>query len=194
MLVVLALAIMVLAGLVFALLLQDNPTLSTVLAAITAVGIPVLMYVQRRGKLTEEYANIKRLTLSPAGLRRVDATTQVEIPWTGIKGLVVTNDMVLGGVKVPVGLPVAVLARAATSAAAKSKSMAICGSGVINPTPGASKRTLKVLDRQAGSQLSDGQTRNTDNGIIFPAEFEQGWKTGTIGAWLRHYRPDLPLD
>lgn len=28
---------------------------------------------------------------------------------------------------------------------------------------------------------------------IFPSHFEPGWSTGRIGAWIRHYRPDLPL-
>jgi len=51
----------------------------------------------------------------------------------------------------------------------------------VRPTPGASKRTLKVLDRQAGSRLQDGRTRNTDKAIIFLAEFEQVWKPPDFG-------------
>ena len=193
-LVLFGICVLILAGLVFSLLLQSNLELATVLAVIVAVATPVVMYARRRRRLVHEYTHQKRLTLSPKGLRRVDATTDLELPWSGVRGIIATGDLVVGGVNVPIAGPVGGLAQAAASSARSGKAEAICGAGVMGPVPGASKRSMKVLDLSSGSRLQYGESSHAPMGIIFPAEFEVNWRHGTIGSWLRHYRPDIRLD
>lgn len=193
-LILFGVCVLILAGIVFSLLMQSNLELATVLAVVAAVTIPAMMYIRRRGRLRHEYTHQKRLILAPAGLRRVDATTDLQMPWSGVQGITVTDNVVMNGVHIPIAGPVRGQVQEGRFLGSHRHAEAICGGAVIAPADGASKSSVKILDLRTGSRLAEGELASTRSGIIFPSEFEQDWRRGTIGTWLRHYRPDLRLD
>ena len=79
------------------------------------------------------------------------------------------------------------------SSEAASRQYASAASGCAAKNRRSSRKRLKVHDRLSGSNLRRGEPHTSPNCLIFPAEFEQNWQRGTVGAWLRHYRPDLQI-
>lgn len=193
-LAMMAVGVLVLSLLIFGLLMPHSPGLYYSLSVFAAVAIPAVMYRQKRRQLTTEYRQHKRLTLSPAGLRRIDGVTVVDIPWQGITRLQSEAVSVAAKPKVPIVLPVAGIANAAKAVAHSAKALGVLGDGTVAPAPGATQRALKMHDELNGSQLAAGAVRHTPNALIFPSEFEREWIDGVIGSWLRHYRPDIQLE
>ena len=91
--------------------------------------------------------------------------------------------------------PAGMVANAGIAASQRKIAVGIVGHAVITPLPDARRAELRAHDRLNGglSNLAGGQPFSSDSGLVFPAEFEENWSQGTIGAWLRHYRPDLGL-
>lgn len=193
MLIVMAVAVLVLALVVLGLAFPRSPGLYYPLSVAIAFAVPAAMYLQKRKQLANEYGRHKRLILSPAGMRRTDANTIVDIPWSGIDRFQQENVSVAARSRVVI-LPVSGLVTAAKNMAHSTKALGIMGQGTVQATPTASGRVLRMHDDLNGSQLAKGQVRPTPNALIFPSEFENEWVRGTIGAWIRHYRPDIRLD
>lgn len=193
-LAMMAVGVLVLSLLIFGLLMPHSPALYYSLSVLAALAIPAAMYRQKRRQLTTEYRQHKRLTLTPAGLRRIDGVTVVDIPWQGITRLQSEAVSVAAKPKGPIVLPVAGIANAAKAIAHSAKALGILGDGTVAPAPGATQRALKMHDELNGSQLAAGAVRRTPNALIFPSEFEREWVDGVIGSWLRHYRPDIQLE
>ena len=193
-LVMMAVGVLVLSLLVLGLLMPRSPAVYYPVSVLAAVVIPALMYRQKHRQLTTEYRLHKRLTLSPAGMRRVDGATMVDIPWQGITRIQSEAVSFAAKSKGPIVLPVAGIANAAKAVAHSAKALGILGDGTVAPASGASPRVLKMHDERNGSQLAAGKTYRTPNALIFPSEFELDWIDGIIGSWLRHYRPDIQLD
>lgn len=192
-LVIMAAAVLVLALLVFGLIFPGSPGVYYPLSVGLAIAVPAAMYLQKRKQLSNDYGLHKRLILSPAGMRRADANTIVDIPWSGIDRFQQENVSVAGRTRVVV-LPISGIVGAAKNIAHSAKALGILGQGTVQAATTASEKTLRMHDDLNGSQLSKGQVRHTPNALIFPSEFENDWMRGTIGAWIRNYRPDIPLD
>ncbi|MFL0243589.1 hypothetical protein [Mycobacterium sp. SMC-17] len=193
-LAMMAVGVLLLSLLILGLLMPHSPAVYYPVSVLAAVAIPALMYRQKRRQLTTEYRRHKRLTLSPAGLRRADGTTIVDIPWQGINRIQHEPVSFAAKAKGPIVLPVTGIANAAKAIAHSVTALGILGDGTVAPAPGASPRVLKMHDDRNGSRLVAGEVARTANALIFPSEFEHDWIDGTIGAWLRHYRPDITLD
>ena len=193
-LVLFAVGVLILALLVFGLMIPRLPELYYPLSVLTAVGLPALMYLHKRKQLADEYAQRKNLVLSPSGLCRSDGATIVDIPWNGIERLECQAVSFGARTKGPTILPVTSIANAAGRAAHSAKAVGILGAGTVRPAPGASERILRMHDERNGSRLQFGEARSTLNALIFPSEFEYDWVNGTIGTWIRHYRPDISLE
>ncbi|SUA31502.1 Uncharacterised protein [Mycolicibacterium fortuitum] len=193
MLIVMAAAVLVLALLVLGLMFPRSPGLYYPLSVAIAIAVPAAMYLQKRKQLANDYGRHKRLILSPAGMRRTDANTIVDIPWSGIDRFQQENVSVAARSRTVI-LPVSGIVNAAKSMAHSTKALGIMGQGTVQAAPTASGRVLRMHDDLNGSELAKGQVRPTPNALIFPSEFENDWARGTIGAWIRHYRPDIPLD
>ncbi|WP_396912348.1 hypothetical protein [Mycolicibacterium sp.] len=193
-LLLLAAGVLVLSLLILGLVFPRLPGLYYPLSVLIAVVVPTLMYLQKRKQLAVEYEQRKRLILSPVGLCRVDSATVVEIPWSGIDRLQPESVSFAARSKGPIILPVTAIANAAKDAAHSVKELGILGAGTVRPAVGASDRVLRMHDERNGSRLQAGELRHTPNALIFPAEFERDWVDGTIGGWVRHYRPDIPLE
>jgi len=193
-LAMMAVGVLVLFLLVLGLLMPHSPGVYYPVSVVAAVAIPALMYRQKRRQLNAEYRLRKRLTLSPAGMRRVDGATVVELPWQGITRLQSEAVSFAAKSKGPIVVPVAGIANAAKAVAHSVRALGILGDGTVAPAAGASPRVLKMHDGVNGSQLAAGKAYRTPNALIFPSEFERDWIDGVIGSWLRHYRPDIQLD
>lgn len=193
-LVMMAVGVLVLSLLILGLLMPHSPGVYYPVSVLAAVAIPALLYQQKRRQLTAEYRLRKRLTLSPAGMHRIDGATVVELPWQGITRLQSEAVSFAAKSKGPIIVPVAGIANAAKAVAHSAKALGILGDGTVAPAPGASARVLKMHDGVNGSRLADGKAHRTPNALIFPSEFERDWIDGVIGSWLRHYRPDIELD
>jgi hypothetical protein len=192
-LVVMSAAVLVLALLILGLLIPRLPGLYYPVSVAIAVAVPTLMYVRKRRQLTDEYGLHKTLTLSPKGIRRTDATTIVEIPWSGFSRMQAVNVSFAGKSKMLIVFPVTGVVNATRNAAHSVTALGILGSGTVAPVPGAPERMLRLHDERNGSRLRFGEVHLTPDALIFPSEFEHDWVHGTIGGWLRHCRPDLQL-
>jgi len=191
-LILIAIGVLILSLIVFGLIFADLPALYYPLSVATAVAVPAGLYLQKRRQLAADYRQHKRLVLSPTGMRRIDANTVVDLPWSAIDRFQQQNVTVAGRPKVVI-LPISGIVNAAASMAHSATALGIMGAGTVQPAPTAAPRALRMHDRLNGSRLASGQTHRTPNALIFPSEFETNWATGTIGTWLRHYRPDIPL-
>lgn len=193
-LLMMAAGVLILALLVLGLLMPHSPGVYYPLSVLAAVAVPALLYRQKRRQLTTEYRQHKRLTLSPAGLRRVDGATVVDIPWEGINRIQPEAVSFAVQAKGPIVLPVTGIANAAKAIAHSAKALGILGDGTVAPAQGAPPRVLQMHNERGGAQLAVGKITHTPNALIFPSEFERNWIDGVIGSWLQHYRPDIRLD
>ena len=160
---------------------------------VIAVAIPVASYLAKRNQLRRHYGQLQRLILHPGGLRRFDPYVVIDIPWTGISGLSWRNSALPSPSRVHTASALAGAANAAIEKSQTVMAAGIRGDGTIAPLPGASRRMLKIQDRLFGSEMARGYPHSGPDCVIFPAEFEKDWAAGVVGAWLRHYRPDLDL-
>lgn len=160
---------------------------------LVAVGAAVASYQAKRHQLRRHYGQLQRLILHPGGLRRFDPYVVIDIPWTGISGLTWRNSALPSPSRVHTASALAGAANAAIDRSQTVMAAGILGDGTIAPLPGASRRMPQIQDRLYGSEMVRGYPHSGPNCVIFPAEFEKDWATGVVGAWLRHYRPDLEL-
>jgi hypothetical protein len=195
-LLVQAFAIFLLAALPLGLMFPHQGAISLVGGVAVAAAFCVPKYFRKRDELRRTYGAVQRLILHPGGLRKYDETIVIEMPWTQIDRFEYRNSS-LPPTRRPVisGNPMVPAASAALRGAHTVMGWGIVGRGTVTPVPGASPAKLKVHDQLngPGSNLRDGQPVSSPNCLIFPAEFEPHWTGGVIGAWLRHYRPDLAL-
>lgn len=160
--------------------------------AVSAASV-AWVYTRKRDRLRNTYGHLQKLILHPGGLRRFDASVVIDIPWTGITRFEWRNSSLPPGARVRTVSMMAGAANAASDSAHTRMGWGIVGQGTVTPLPGASKRLLQLQDSLYHSQLAQGFPHPSPNCLIFPAEFETDWTSGTVGSWLRHYRPDLAL-
>ncbi|CAM3185032.1 hypothetical protein RHDE110596_21390 [Prescottella defluvii] len=191
-LVMLGAAVGVLTQVVFGLMYPRSPAAYWTPTIIVGVAVPAAMYAWKRRQLTNDYAS-KRLVLSPSGLTRSDRTTITEIPLHGIDRVRSAPTLVVRKASSWASPQSRAVAGAGLASARSAEALAITGRGVVYPVPGASQVVLATHDQSLGSRLQDGQPYSTPTATIIPSEFEDDWRHGTIGAWMRQYRPDVPL-
>lgn len=191
--VIFGFAIAILVALVLGLAFPTVGAISAIGAIIAWVASAMLMYTMKKAQLARIYGQQQRLTLTPLGMRKVDGTVVIDMPWGGISRIEVRNSALPGGHGVAGGGLAGGLANGAIATANTNIAAGIVGQATLTPMPGASRKMLQAHDRSSGANLRKGQPHQTPNGLIFPAEFEADWTTGTVGAWLRRYRPDLQL-
>jgi hypothetical protein len=194
-LAVLAFAIWLLTALPLGLMFPHTGAISLIGGIVAAAAVCTVVYVRKRADLRHTYGQLQRLVVHPAGLRRFDDSIVIDMPWTAIRGFQYRNSGLppARNAIMSAGNPMAPAAAAALRRAHTVMAWGIVGHGTVAPLPGASKRTLKVHDRLGNSNLRGGQPHSSPNCLVFPEEFEENWSTGVVGAWLRHYRPDLSL-
>lgn len=158
-----------------------------------AAGVVVASYQAKRHQLRRHYGQLQRLILHPGGLRRFDPYVVIDIPWSGIRGLTWRNSALPSPSRVHRTGALAGAANAAIEHSQTVMAAGILGDGTIAPLPGVSRRMLQIQDRLYGSEMARGYPHSGPQCLIFPAEFEKDWATGVVGAWLRHYRPDVDL-
>lgn len=193
-LVVQAFAIWLLVALLIGVMFPEVAAVSLVGGIIVAASVCIPRYLSKRDELRHTYGRLQRLVLHPGGLHKVDGTLAVDMAWSSLQGFRHRNSA-LPSARNPVlaGNPMAPAAAAASRQAYTVMGWGIVGPGTLTPLAGASRKRLKVHDRLSGSNLRRGEPHTSPNCLIFPAEFEQNWQRGTVGAWLRHYRPDLQI-
>lgn len=157
-----------------------------VAVGVTAVVLAIF-YVRKRSTLRKRFSQ-QMLHLSPAGLVKIDDCMKAEIAWRDIREVRQQNSAInTGGGISPVGGAIS----GAANAAKQDVSLAIIGQGRVSPVPGAPRSLLRAHDKQTGTRLSRGESTILTQAVIFPTEYEVNWPQGVVGAWLRHYRPDL---
>lgn len=193
MLVVLAVVIWLVVAVAVGMMVPDVAAVSAGTATVVAATIVIGSYVYKRNRLRRVYGQMQRLIVHPGGLRRFDPWVVIDIPWTGIARVEWRNSSLPPAGRARIMIPAAAVAVAATRQAHTVMAFGIVGQGSIAPLPGASRRMLQFQDQLYGSDLDGGHPHHSRNCLIFPGEFEKHWTTGVVGAWLRHYRPDLAL-
>lgn len=190
----------VFAGLVVAvivgLMVPDVAAVSMIAGVIGGAVVASTMYLRIRNRLTRTYSDLQRLRLTPRGMQRADGTIVTDMPWATITRIEVRNSSLPGRNASVVRSGVAgAAANGAIDAAHTKVAAGIVGRATVSPLPGANRAQLKVHDRVSGGQsdLRGGRPHVAEQGLIFPGEFEDDWMHGTVGAWLRHYRPDVQL-
>lgn len=180
---------MVIVGIIF-----QKGGIGVALAGGVVIGALVTAFalIRTRSRLERTYGEQQRLLLSPQGMRKVDGTVAIEMPWSGIKRIEERDSALQTGTVSHAGLA-GVVTNAVIASAQQLKAAGIVGSAFISPLPGASRAQLRAQDRNGGSRLAAGQAHQSEQALIFPGEFEENWAGGVVGAWLRHYRPDMPL-
>ncbi|WP_237074090.1 serine/threonine-protein kinase [Mycobacteroides abscessus] len=168
------------------------PEVANIVSVLALVGVPGVMYVVLRARLSRELREVKRLALTPEGLERTDATTVVSVRWSDIAGFKQAANRISTGPKFVIApVPVMGMLLAAGSVSTGHRDTAITGPGVIKPGPRASRAALVKLDRILRTSLASGQAAATSSALIFPGEFEQNWADGIVGQWIQRFRPDL---
>lgn len=192
-LVIMAFAIWLLAALVLGLMFPSQGALGFVGAVVIAVGATGAFYVRKREQLRRTYRDLQRLVLHPGGLRRTDGTVVIDMPWRGIIRFEYRNSALPPAQRTFISPtnPGRVPAAMALKTAHTVMDWGVVGEGTVAPLPGANAAQLRVHDGLGGSDLVGGRAHRSPQCLIFPGEFEADWQRGTVGAWLRHYRPDL---
>lgn len=174
-----------------------NPPAPVAFGGAVVVGAIVagFAYLRTWSRLRRVYGEQQRLLLTPQGLRRTDGTLLIDMPWASILRLEERNSALSTRKAGVIAGPAGMVANAGIAASQRKIAVGIVGHAVITPLPDARRAELRAHDRLNGglSNLAGGQPFSSDSGLVFPAEFEENWSQGTIGAWLRHYRPDLGL-
>ncbi|OKH72770.1 hypothetical protein EB73_08475 [Mycobacterium sp. SWH-M3] len=193
-LLVQAFAIWLLVALALGLMFPHVAAVSLVGGIIVAAAVCVPRYFRKRDELRRTYGQLQRLILHPGGLRKSDDSVVIDMPWAQITRFEYRNSA-LPPMRNPTlaGNAMRPAASAALRHAHTVMGWGIVGYGLVTPLPGASARKLKFLDELGRSNLLNGQPHQSPDCLIFPAEFEPNWPSGVVGAWLRHYRPDLVL-
>lgn len=194
-LVIMAFAIWLLAALALGLMFPRQGLLGFLGAVVIACGATAAFYVRKRTQLRRTYREQQHLVLHPGGLRRTDGTVLIDMPWQGIARFEYRNSALPPAERTfisPTNPGRAPTAMALTKAHTLM-GWGIVGRGTVSPLPTAIDAQLRVHDRLGGSNLVGGRSHESPQCLIFPAEFEQDWTHGTVGAWLRYYRPDLAL-
>ncbi|EGD55905.1 hypothetical protein [Gordonia neofelifaecis] len=174
----------------------DAPAVGIVCGLVAGAAASGAMYARMKSRLTRTYGQLQRLLLTPRGLQRTDGTVVNDMPWATMTRIEVRNSALPGRRANVLRSGVAGAGANVAIGAAHTKIAAgIVGRSTLTPLPGANRTQLKVHDQTAGgrSNLSGGQPFVAEQGLIFPGEFETDWTRGVVGAWLRHYRPDLQL-
>ena len=175
---------------VIAGMMIPNPFVYFTIGAVIGGVITLAVRSNTKARLDRTYRDMQRLQLSPAGLRRTDGNIATEMAWSQIERLQVMNSA-LQSAGVRGGGVAAGLANGAISASQTRVAAGIVGCARLTPLPGASRKQLQAQDRLSGRNLARGEAHIAPQGLIFPSEFEADWMSGTVGAWLRHYRPDI---
>jgi hypothetical protein len=177
-----------------------NPAIYVTGSVLAGVGATVIVYRIRRNRIAAEN-RAKRLVLSRTGLRRVDATTVIDMPWQSIQSLQNVSYFVRKRSSPSTPIAACAIATAGTgiyAAAGVAGAIAyaptvlvIVGQASITPAPGARPKDLRAYDKLTGRALSQGRGHTADDARIYPSDYEANWDHGTIGQWLLHFRPGL---
>lgn len=172
-----------------AMLVIGIATMNGYLGYIGAVPVATLVcvwaWISKRNELRKRFTE-QTLQLSPRGLVRADDQMRVEMAWSDIVELRDLDSAVNSQGFGVVGSGMA----AVSNASRRNVTLSIVGAGTVSAVPGVSRMFLRAHDSQTGTNLSKGPVRS-NQAVIFPAEYEQEWIAGVVGAWVRHYRPDL---
>jgi len=163
----------------------QNPVVSYLGAPVVAVALTAFILRRKRAVLRRRFAE-QTLELSPSGLVRADDCAYVEMAWSGLVRVAQQDSAIPLAGLTPGGRAYA----GALNAARADVSLALVGNATVTPAPGAPRGLLMAMDRATGSRLARGQ-QHVGLSYIFPAEYEENWTDGVIGAWVRHYRPDV---
>ncbi|MEZ5211152.1 hypothetical protein [Gordonia sp. (in: high G+C Gram-positive bacteria)] len=176
------------------LMAPNTPAIWLTAAIVVGLATGGLMYGRIHARLARTYGDRQRLTVSPYGLIRTDGTIRTDMPWAGMNRIEVRNSALPGRrANVRQAGAAGVGANAVLDVARTKIAAGIVGRATISPLPGANRAQLKVHDRLSGgrSNLRGGGSHLAEQGLIFPGEFEENWAQGVVGAYLRHYRPDI---
>lgn len=176
-------------AIVLGLALDAGGVVAYTCGAIVGAIVVALMYTSMKKRLERTYGELQRLQLSPQGIRRTDGTITTEMPWENINRLQVTNYALqtarTSGAGVAGGLT-----NAPIDVGQNRVSHGIVGRSTLYPLPGAVRMQLRQHDINAGSRnLRRGKPVEAEEALIFPAEFENNWEQGLVGAWLRPLPP-----
>jgi len=169
------------------------PVVSYSCGVVVGALVVTAMSFSMKKRLTVTYGTRQRLWLSPQGLHRTDGTVATWMPWSGVQGFVTMNSAIQTS-RTTTGNAAGLGTNTALNAAQKVIAEGIVGSATLQKQPTAVRRQLAVHARHSGPHhcgLPRGDAVPSDRALIFPGEFEQNWRAGTVGAWMRHYRPDL---
>lgn len=153
------------------------------------LGSAVLCVVLWKVRMRQVGAEIgdTTLTLGPAGLVRENPQGRAELAWESLRGVEKRNAMAHAATPTGVNLAAGIAAEATKAASRRTKECLI-GDGVSERRPGLNLQNRKIADNVG---LPPEGRREQGTVFVFPGDFEADWRSGTIGDFLRRYRPDL---
>ena len=169
--------------------------MTNLLAFVIAVVFMAVLWKYKIRQIESREQNTT-LTLSPQGVRRQDHLVITEMPWSGLDHFEKRNTLspnyagsVIGSSLLAKLFTTVIIPVAANST--RRVELSVLGSGVVRRAPDTGHR-----DREHAAQvygLRDDTPRNAEQLMLTPSHFEEEWRTGVIGRYLAHYRPDLVI-
>lgn len=154
------------------------------LAALIAVVFVALAVGGKKRQWDAKFAQ-RTLVLDPVGAHIRDRDFTIDLPWTLADGIGLVPELGVLTLDLKVGRAVAASANAAQGA-----SDGLVWAGTLAATaPASAPFRLQIKQNLAGADV-DQRSGQAAFGVPF-ATFDVSWRSGRIGQWLAHCRPDL---
>lgn len=155
-----------------------------ILAALIAVVFVALAVLGKKRQWDAKFAK-RTLILDSVGAHVRDRDFTIDLPWGLADGIGLVPELGVLTMDTKVGRGVAAEANAAQGA-----SEGLVGAGILTATPQASAPfRLQIRQNRAAAPV-DQRTGQPAFGVPL-GTFDLAWRSGRIGQWLAHYRPDL---
>lgn len=157
-----------------------NPPVA-LLIAVASVAVAV---VSKKRQWDAKFAN-RTLVLDPVGAHVRDRDFTIDLPWPLVDAVSLVPELGVWKLDIKVGRAVAASANAAQGA-----SEGLIGAGILASTLEASAPFRAQIKQNLAADRVDPRTGQPAFGVPL-ATFDLDWRSGRIGQWLTHYRPDL---
>ncbi len=163
------------------------------LALVPTAALGTAMCVAKKRQFDETWATAT-LILSPDGAVVVERHCRLELPWDQVRAIRKADLVNKGSTPSTgygrAGLIAGLLSMAVIATSRRRGQDALVGTGRLTVSPSASKLVRGQIARNQGARDFDPRTHRRLTAILLPA-FDEDWRTGRIGAWVRAHRPDL---
>lgn len=174
------------------ILLGAGP-LSWPLALAPTAVLGIVMWTAKKRQFDETWGTAT-LQLSPQGAVVVERHCRLELTWNQVHALG-KADLINSGAAPSMaggraGLIAGLLSMAVIATTRRRGQDALIGKGRLTVSPTASKLVRGQIGRNQGARDVDPRTGGRLSAIVLTA-YDEDWRTGRIGQWVRAQRPDL---